>query len=818
MRPKIDPTKPATADVQNIEERVDELFNAENVAALYEKEQVKALKSRMISLCKKRAIAAPGDYSATEARLKFAREKIFPERREALRHYVNVRRQEDEIRRYELKPGEIDLLPFMAQVRRQIPVDGTGPGWIGSRDGFGDRTVPMPSSAFGGTKAAISMIENQDEPIIHTSMPAKDYRNLVFDTRAKVLDDIRVNDERLRVFLDEGGRDLTSAEEAGARKRNMALHRASNLAEYFGDKVHKIASWAGKGIISESKAEDDSRYKAYDLKRKEMLANMLWQLGPTPKDHASYLKALQKINEAMANSPDLMDQATFARVQALITKEIENEEGANKKELEELNKRMQQLNNSMLSGLGEHVKKEDEMWKYRVFQAFLILTPIGAFSILGGVFSYIDPLAQLIGPIFDTGSLAHGIGSLASSDVLGPFGEIGHALGIDKATEFLLENVPIVSDFCDVFDFVTDNEIVQGLFSTVAPLISSPLLPLGIAGVYSLFRLGGKGGEFDHALDVSKFRKEQDKLLEAEIEKFKTTREEGPEGLKARTLKFVKERHAIVKDANLDVVTAKLIADMASTKPDEKSAAELAIFKGIKFKVMVTGADGSRKEESLELSQLKEKGVNPSAREIIGILANPANAAAKIECRKKALLFLATKESPENDVFTAKFIAAIAAKPDAAGEEELKKFNAAKFKTTGADGKIIEGTLFELKKSGIDLTAEKVMSMLQESANKDAKEYVLCRRKLEKIDREFVSALAEDLSITTHLTKPEEAHQHLESSIINAEFERVYKMAKSRIPDSSVAGSKVTKLSGAALFDRASSAGMPSTSSPVPVR
>lgn len=724
---------PVSAVDKMISDRVEQFFVDENIAALYGKDQVDVLRCKMIDLCKRTHISTPGDYSAIENRFKFLREKVLPERRNVLRHYINVRRQESEIRKYELEPGKVDLLPFMTQTRQQIPFDTSRVGWIAGIDGYGDKKGPYLSSAFGGTAAAVAAIEDQDDPIIHTSMPSKSYRNLVFDTREKVMDDLRVNDERLRAFLDEGGRDITDEEAKAVRRRNEAWNRVSNLGEFVGDKVHRLSNWATRGIMSESKASDDSRFKAYSAKQKELLANMLWQLGPSPKDHAFYLKAMQRVNEALAGSSDLMDQATFARLQSLFTEEIKKEEGVNAKELEAFNKRMQELNDGMLKGLDKHVKDEDAMWKYRLFQMFLILTPIGGFSLMGNVFSYIDPFAQLVGPIFDgSTSLSHAVGSLASSDLLGPFGDIGHALGIDSATEYLMNNIPIVNDFCDIFDAVTGLPGVQQFFGTVSPLLSSPLLPLGIAGVYSLFRTAN---EVDHAVDVSKFLKAQDDLLNAEVEKFGKTRDEGPTGLKVRTLDFVKRRHQVMKDANLDVVTVGKIRNMAT---GADAAVELAIFKDIKFKVKNIDASGVETVEEKELSELK--GDELSERRLLSMLIDPDNARVKQVTMNKTLLYSAVRE---------------------AGKSAAD--NVAAFQVKVADDKAAK---------------------------------TLCDQEKTKIERDFIARFAKDYGVGTHYTDPKAAHENLEAKIIEAEHNRVYQMAKSRIPDPAAESPRASKLSG----------------------
>lgn len=576
----------------------------QRAAGLYDPAQLKLITDR---LAKSSVVQALPD----DERDEFL-SKILAERAAVVRHLKNVKRQEAEIKGFELNPGKANVAELATQMQEMLPYEGAGPKWRARHHGYGDGVGSNFWSFAGGSEREVREILERDEPIIHTKMPDKNYRNNVIDGKRRVVDEIRVNERRLEVFLAEG-RDLTPEEEQETRKRSQLGHRLSNLGESCLGGLLDLTGAAGRGLLSKSKASEDPRHEKYLQNRNELLSQVLWRLDPKS---ASYPEILKKVNSALATSPDLMDQATFANMQNLITAEIAKETGVNEKDVKEFNDKIQKLNGDMLSGLQKRVDSEDDMWKYRVLQAFLILTPIGGFSLLGNVFSWVDPFAQLVGPVFDgSTSLSDGIASMATSDVLGPFGDIADALGIDDAISWLLENIPVVSEFGDVFDALTDNEMAQNLFGTIAPMLNSPIIPLYVAGVYSIMRTDT---EVKHYCDVSDFKEAKEKELQTAFDAFKETTAGKP--LEDRIKIFAQARLNIMKKANAEAELAKFVFGAS----DE----ELKIFDGLKL-----GAGADQKD----LSTLKQEGKFPTA--VAAFTSLSSNPAVRDECLKRFLLF-----------------------------------------------------------------------------------------------------------------------------------------------------------------------------------
>jgi len=327
-------------------------------------------------------------------------------------------------------------------------------------------------------------------------------------------------------------------------------------------------------FIGDSKASDRDIYKNFLARKNELISHMLSKAGPNAHDNSFYLRVLQKVNSALKESDEIMDQVTFQNMQKLIADEIKLEDKAVKAELNAFNEKLKDMNDSMLEGLQKHVDEDDRLLKYRFLQVFLLLTPIGAFSIAGSVFNYIDPLMELIGPLFEAGkTLGEGLGDMASSEVLGPLGKITEAFRIDEAIQLFFDETPIVNDVCEIFDFITDNDFVQNALGVASPLQSSPMALLGIAMAYSFFRADTEMTQYQK---VSDYKKSHQKALE---EIFKEFENDKNDKLEVRIKEFSEKKLSASKKANHDAKLVSFVSDEANAdKLDD-------LFGELKFKI-----------------------------------------------------------------------------------------------------------------------------------------------------------------------------------------------------------------------------------------
>lgn len=638
---------------KTIEEIIQEFMALEDARTIYEESRIEEIQSNLIALCKK---AEPENVAK---HLGYARE-IFAERKKLLRQYVNVGRQELEIRKYELNPGKIfDAKELMNQMTAQIPQhsgQSSQMGWTPKQGhGFGDRAADNENtwSFIGGSKAEVDRIRNTDAPKIRTEAPSKAERNNVIDARIGVLDDIKVNDAKINHFAKTGEK-LNEQGQDKFRSRNEYLHRISNLAESFGGAVHHVVKKAGKGTLSHSKASEDSRYSKYNATNKQMISEMITRLGPNSHDGALYIKARQKANEALKFSENPEDRATYSRMKDLLDQELAEFEKQNEEDMKKFTDMMNELNSDMLEGLQKHVDTEDDAFKWQVMCAIAVIAPFApAIMFIGPVFSYLTPLTQLFGPVFiGQEGFAHGIASIVTSPVFGPFSKLTNLMQLDTAIEWSLNNTPLVNSFTGqggVIDFATRNPIFEGVASTLSPLTTSSLTYAGI-GAAALFFRGNADfkqheaqkkfieDETKKAKDsISKFAKNRDEQLKNKIAGYtRKTKEEYPNRLDESQLEekvpgVASKRMKVFKQAYVEAQTAKAISGM-----DEKI---LPIFNDMHFKAAYP-------------AKLKEEGKLRTAVDVIENLYNKES-----ELRDtiivKTLLFMAVadaKKSPEENL------------------------------------------------------------------------------------------------------------------------------------------------------------------------
>ncbi len=498
--PPVVHSSPAVPSSRAAQEFAARVIVESDLKSIYAARRIGEIREDLQDFYERVAIRDGRDIAPYEDRFR----EIFDKRRELCGDYLNVKRQEREIRRVELRPGEIPeeeggVPAFARQMQREIGYHREGlRGWVGRDHGYGDepvgtRGVDNIGSIIGGTDVEMRSIRKRDEPIIHTKPASLKYRNNVFDAKDFVIEDMRCNGLELEKFLSEA-RKPTQEEYATVRKISMSSHRVSNLAESAASTVNGFVGSIGRGIIHKTDHTEDKRYHKFIDKRNELIASLLWSLDP--EDRTEYLRVLDRVKGAMGSS-DLMNPATFAQMQNLISEEIKKEKGVNQKELDSFNEKLREINERMLADMEEIVEKEDDMFKWRVLQVFLILSPLGAFSIAGEIFNYIDPLAELFGPLLDS-SLTFGesLAEIGTSDKLGFVGDIADTMGFDEMVRFVFDEVPVVSDVLNAFkEIVLDNAVSQELFDIASPLLGSPLLPIAIAAGYSFSQAGA---EMDH--------------------------------------------------------------------------------------------------------------------------------------------------------------------------------------------------------------------------------------------------------------------------------------------------------------------------------
>lgn len=470
----------------------------------------------------------------------------------------NVDRQAYQIKEAELKPGKIDVSERASAIGRQVPFEGQDPkgGYFSGRS----NVAGVASSVWGGSKEARQAVRKNKSLDNPSRAVPSTYRNLVMDARSDCRSDIAIAEANLFAELN-GDPQLTRKQEKKIRTSNHRV--ASNISEFAAFGALKGFNWLTRGILSHSKAAEDSRFIDYQKGRDDLIAGARTLLDKTSQGKTAYLNALKRFYEGLASSPEALSPKEFAELQQLISDAIVAEGKATKDEVEAFNKKINELNDEMLKGMKDLLKEEDNAWKYRIAQIFLIMSPLGFFN-------YMLPVANILGPIFSANlTFGEGIGKMMTEVPI--FGDIVAAIRIDVAVAAIVDNVPILSEFGHVIDAITDTEAAQNLFGAVSPIVTgSPLIPIAIAIAFS-----GRQAEksFDRG-DKSKALVEgAEKKLKAEFEKLSKNIEGDPH--KQRIAKFA----AAEMDGNANRVFLRSLVDFIASAKEE----ELAIFDGVKF-------------------------------------------------------------------------------------------------------------------------------------------------------------------------------------------------------------------------------------------
>lgn len=504
-------------------------------------------------------------------------------------------------------------------------------------------------SILGEDQKEIDQILDSPGPEVFLEPPSITYKNLVSDSKGKAEKEARIADANIRSLMDKG-RLLTKEEESVYGVENKSLARVKNALEFFGYGVQKLAGSAVRGMLKDSKASEDSRAAQYAQLRNTLLANVMMKIGPGMKDNTFYLRTLKRINDLLGSSGDILDHETFVRMQKLISDEIEAEGKVNAKEMEDMNKVLQGLEREMLKNLQGIVKEEDQMWKGRLLQMFLLLTPLGAFSVIG-LGSYMGFLTDLLGPLFNGAlSVGEGLGKIAASDSINigkkifgednflgkyflNFGDYIRYAHIDEVIEFIVDETPIIKDITGVFDTITDSAIFQEGMGVFSPLSKTPLIfEIGVALLFSASRVPR---EVDHFGSVTKFKTESSEKLESAINEAVRKIDENTTGdaLTNRLTAFDAKKLQIEKEINLCGELAKFIVEAMNTKDGREK-----IFDGIKFRTKdASGAESVKLFSELDLSN-EGKAVTLLAKE----------PAFKDACTKQFLLFSAVKKDGES--------------------------------------------------------------------------------------------------------------------------------------------------------------------------
>ncbi|MDX2083061.1 MAG: hypothetical protein SFV53_03630 [Rickettsiales bacterium] len=451
--------------------------------------------------------------------------EIFDEREIAIRHKKNTIRQLAEINAVNLVPQKAGVKSFVKQEENE-------------------------STRINFNPAGTLEIKEHDSPRVYVTRPPESYYKQVFKANNEALDFADMNIARLENMM-KNGRDLLDDEKEKLRTARSEDKITEFTKSGFSQSLaalRSITNYAGRGIWHQSNILDSNYARKYSLTKEALLQDLLNQKS---LDVSSYSSVLRRIQEKIGSSNDLIDIASCETIEKLINDEIRSDDLAYQAQIKKMDEEIQKYHDTMLSDMQEKLNKDDELWKYRALSMFLILTPIGAFSIAGHVFSYIDPLTEIFGPLFGEGSIGEGMGKAVTSDAFGPFGTVMAGMKIDVAVQAIFDNTPILNSLCDTVNCITDSQIGQNLMVAGSPLLGSPLLLLGIAATYPIT---SAPEELKNSRETKQLEKKHSKILEDSLPKFYKEIKQNQE---TEAKRFVEKKFEIQKKANLDAKLAE---------------------------------------------------------------------------------------------------------------------------------------------------------------------------------------------------------------------------------------------------------------------
>ena len=437
---------------------------------------------------------------------------ILTVRGRAIKQHANVLRKEVEVRKSQETGGELDFNTLGPELINRVAIEPKR--WPAHFDEYGPQYDDLAKR-----QDKIDEIKNDSNPTIHT-MPSRrhgvvfvapSYRKLLHEANKQTSTALAENSYQLNSLVTSGK--LLPPNKKGII--HQAFYGAGAGLGWGALKgfraLRSITNAAGKGVWSKSDPMYSSYLRKYHDKRNQLLSNLVWNLDPKQNKNSALMQRCKKILEDSQNEDGLMDKESFEALTKLITEQIATNDQASAQQMKNFNKNINDLNEQAVATAKDQTADSDAMFKWRVLQVALIVSPFMGLSVMG-------PITHIFQGVFmNAGGIGNGIASLATGQYTGPFGDFCELLHLDDAIRWLLCDMPGLSDVVNILNTVVSSHLVQGVLGgVVLPLASSPLVPIAIAGVFSLFRANA---EIDYSKKYGDAFKNHEKAMREELDK-----------------------------------------------------------------------------------------------------------------------------------------------------------------------------------------------------------------------------------------------------------------------------------------------------------
>lgn len=541
---------------------------------------------------------------------------VLTDRGRAIKQHANVLHKEVEVRESQKTAGKLDFNALGPELIDRVTTDPKR--WPAYFDEYGPQYDDLDKR-----QDKIDEIKSDSNPTIHT-MPLRrhglplvtpSYRRLLHEANKQTSTALAENSYQLNSLV-KTGRLLPPKEKRPAQQAAEVTGGAlEGLALNGFRALQGVAKAAGKGIWSKSDPNYSPYLRKYHDKRNQLLSNLVWNLDPKQNKNSALMQKCKKILEDSQNEDGLMDSESFAALTNLITEQIAANDQASAQQMKNFNKNINDLNEQAVATAKEQTADSDAMFKWRVLQVALIVSPFMGLSIMGPITSIFE------GVFMNAGGIGAGIASLATGQYTGPFGDFCELLHLDEAIKWLLCDMPVLSNVVDIVDTVVSSNLVQGVLGgVVLPLASSALVPIAIASVFSLFRANA---EIDYSKKYGDAFKNHEKAMREELDKIAKEAMQTPGKYDEATKMFlpwdiggfVEKKYKIMQDFYLKSELAEYAIDKFK---------ELKLKGNDKFIAEIIGEDFMKK---LQEKKVFDEHGNISNKDLMDFLADSRDSA-----------------------------------------------------------------------------------------------------------------------------------------------------------------------------------------------
>ncbi len=612
---------------------------------------------------------------------------------ELIAKHANVLRKKAEIRRSQLNPGAIDKRIF-GEVDSKM---GRGENrWKYDQDPYGDSGVRVANSY----QKKIDLIKEGADPSIYTSPVSKknitgmlfgsNYNELVYEAENQTSVDLANNAYQLNSLIATGKLLPKKSASSIAIKNaaNGASDSAAHIVSKFFGAAEKVSGFVGKGIWAKSDPNYNKNLLKHYSKRNALMSDLFRNISPDRSKTADLMNRCQQILAKAEQDDDgsnygLLDAASFQELTALAKEIGEKSDKANAAKVAEFTKKINDLNDTVLESAKEDTNDNDSIAKWRLLQIALIVTPFMGLSVMG-------PILNVFGGVFmNSAGLGHGLASLLTAEYTGPFGYICELLHLDVAVQWLLCDMPVISNVVDVLDSAVSSGVVQGVLGNmVVPLAGSAVASFALAGVAGIFHAERELELGKHGKAFKEHEKNMTKMFDDMVKEAKETGKFNPKD-------FVDKKYEILKESYIKNFIARAVAQQ-SEEVDMKPVIKQIM--GADFLKALEGYE--RKDEYGDVHKVFDSAGVISPKYLMDFLATNKNLGA--EFYDNYLLFGEAQKQVQEDNGGAHQIDV---------NEVLNKFMAIKADTSA------QGLIEEAKR----VLAEKYMSQLAEDIKIDCK-------------------------------------------------------------------------------------------------